>query len=311
MKHHPMFGLLIATFGVLVLTPDVLFMRLSRMDAFQMMAWRGFLMGAVLVLAWFVLDGRSKRADLLALASGAGVTVVLCHIANSTLFNVGIAYAPVSVVLFGAATVPVFSAIAAYLLAGEKVGRATWVTIALVLVGIGIAVLGDGEAGIGLNSASLIGAVAGLGVAIAFSLSFVVLRSHRSLAILPTIGLGALLSGCLGLILTGPAAAFDGAVWAIAISGALLLPISFFAISLATRHTHPSNVSLILLLETVLGPAWVWYGIGERPTPQMLFGGAIVVLSLAAYLLYMRRTMPETIPPVTSRSANGGPSRAA
>jgi drug/metabolite transporter (DMT)-like permease len=135
MKNHPMFGLLVATFGVLVLTPDVLFMRLSRMDAFQMMAWRGLLMGAVLLLAWLVLDGRNKRADLLALASGAGVTVVLCHIANSTLFNVGIAYAPVSVVLFGIATVPVFSAIAAYLLAGETVGRATWITIVSVFVG--------------------------------------------------------------------------------------------------------------------------------------------------------------------------------
>jgi drug/metabolite transporter (DMT)-like permease len=192
-------------------------------------------------------------------------------------------------VLFGAATVPVFSAIAAYLLAGETTGRATWITIAMVLVGIGIAVFSDGSNGVGLNVTSLIGASAGLGVAMAFAISFVTLRIHRSLAILPTLGLGALLTGCLGLVITGPEVIFEGNVWAITISGALLLPISFFAISLATRHTHPSNVSLLLLLETILGPAWVWYGIGERPTPQMIFGGAIVVLSLAAYLLHTRR----------------------
>ena len=112
---------------------------------------------------------------------------------------------------------------------------------------------------------------------------------HRSLAILPTIGLGALLSGSVGLMVTGPGAVFEGDVWAITISGALLLPVSFFAISLATRHTHPSNVSLLLLLEMILGPAWVWYGIGERPTLQMIVGGAIVVLSIAAYLLHARR----------------------
>jgi drug/metabolite transporter (DMT)-like permease len=288
MKNHPMFGLLLATFGVLVLTPDVLFMRLSGMDAFQMVAWRGLLMGTVLLVAWLVLERRRKWADLMALASGAGITVLSCHVANATLFNVGIAHAPVAVVLFGAATVPVFSAIAAYLLAGETTGRATWITIAMVLVGIGIAVFSDGSKGVGLNVASLIGASAGLGVAMVFAISFVTLRIHRSLAILPTLGLGALLTGCLGLVTTGPGAVFEGNVWAITISGAVLLPISFFAISLATRHTHPSNVSLLLLLETILGPAWVWYGIGERPTPQMIVGGAIVVLSLAAYLLHAR-----------------------
>jgi drug/metabolite transporter (DMT)-like permease len=90
-------------------------------------------------------------------------------------------------VLFGAATVPVFSAIAAYLLAGETTGRATWITIAMVLVGIGIAVFSDGSNGVGLNVTSLIGASAGLGVAMAFAISFVTLRIHRSLAILPTL----------------------------------------------------------------------------------------------------------------------------
>lgn len=83
----------------------------------------------------------------------------------------------------------------------------------------------------------------------------------------------------------------QGEIWAITVSGAILLPVSFFAISLANRYTHPSNVSLLLLLETVLGPAWVWYGVGERPTPQMILGGAIVILSLAAYLFHMRRRM--------------------
>lgn len=138
------------------------------------------------------------------------------------------------------------------------------------------------------------------------------MKNHPMFGLLvATFGLGALLSGCLGLALTGPAAAFEGAVWAIAVSGALLLPVSFFAISLATRHTHPSNVSLILLLETVLGPAWVWYGIGERPTPQVFFGGAIVVFSLAAYLLHARHAVREATPPAAPRSPEGGPHHAA
>ena len=69
----------------------------------------------------------------------------------------------------------------------------------------------------------------------------------------------------------------------------IILPISFFLLSFAARYTHASNVSLALLLETVLGPVWVWIGTPERPTPMMLFGGFIVILSLLTYLIVMRR----------------------
>lgn len=364
MANHPQFGLLLAAFGALVLTPDALFMRLSGMGTAPMLAWRGLLMGGALVLAWLVLARGRRRADLGALLSGAGLTVAASQFFNSTLFSYGIATAPVPVVLFGVAAVPAFAAVFARLLAGEPTHWSTWATIAAVATGIAVAVLGDGigpgaghavgpalgpdagsavgpeagpDAGAGVgpgggpavgpdvaagagsragssagsgagsgaggwDAAALRGALAGLGVAATLALIFVTLRARPGVPILPAIGCGAILAGSAGLVSAGPAGVFDGAVWAIAVSGALILPVSFFALSLASRHTHASNVSLLLLLETVLGPAWVWAVLGERPTAAMILGGAIVVLSLAAYLLYMRRrTDPEAAPPVLPR----------
>jgi drug/metabolite transporter (DMT)-like permease len=67
-------------------------------------------------------------------------------------------------------------------------------------------------------------------------------------------------------------------------TGAVILPLSFGALSMASRHTHASTVSSLFLLETVFGPLWVWWGIGEAPTPAMLLGGVIVIGSLAIYL---------------------------
>ena len=43
-------GILIAFLGALLLTPDTLFMRLSEMDVWTMLFWRGFQMGAILIL---------------------------------------------------------------------------------------------------------------------------------------------------------------------------------------------------------------------------------------------------------------------
>ena len=59
MTRHPLFGLFLATFGALVLTPDALFMRLSGMGGYQMVGWRGLLMGAVMVALWALTSRRS------------------------------------------------------------------------------------------------------------------------------------------------------------------------------------------------------------------------------------------------------------
>lgn len=294
MTRHPLFGLLLAAAGALILTPDALFMRLSGMGAAQMLAWRGLLMGTALLLVWLLLARGDLRGDLRALFTVAGLSVIASQIVNAVLFSYGIATAPVSVVLFGVAAVPAFAAVFAWILIGEATHWSTWAAIAAVTLGIGIAVLGDGGGIAGFNAAALRGALAGLGVAATLAIIFVLIRANARLPILPAIGCGALIAGAIGFAMTGPAAVMDGAVWAIVISGALLLPVSFFALSLASRYTHASNVSLLLLLETILGPAWVWYGTSEAPTPTMVLGGGIVVISLAIYIVYTGRRQART-----------------
>jgi len=192
------------------------------------------------------------------------------------------------VMLLAVATVPVFAALFARIIIGEPTRRATWVTIVAVLAGIALAVFG-GKGAVTLGSDALLGALAGLGVAMVLALNFVILRARPDLPIPLLIGLGAALAGVTGVAVTGPAQMAEGAVWAIAITGLVILPVSFFSLSLASRHTHASNVSLLLLLETVLGPLWVWLGVGEAPTPMMVAGGVIVVGSLAVYLWHTGR----------------------
>lgn len=81
----------------------------------------------------------------------------------------------------------------------------------------------------------------------------------------------------------------QGVLPAILLTALVILPLSFFLLSQASRHTAAANVSLLLLLETVLGPLWVWLGTGEAPTWRMLTGGAVVIIALAAFLLHERR----------------------
>ncbi|WOI55456.1 DMT family transporter [Palleronia sp. LCG004] len=288
MPQNSTFGLSLALAAVLLLSPDTLLMRVSGLDGFEMMAWRGGLVSIVMLSLWLVTS-RDRSGDLAAFASGPGLVATLCQAANAILFATGIAVAPVAVVLFALATVPIWAAILGALFLGDRIGRATAVTCIAVLAGIGLSVLAGGHGDGGVNP--VLGAFCGLLTAIALAGAFTSYRAAPRLPIMLSLGVGAGLGGTLGLVVSGGGEADGLALTAIATTGAIILPAAFFMLGSASRYTSGANVSLFMLLETVLGPIIVWIALGEAVPPLSLLGGAIVVVSLALYLSHQRRAL--------------------
>ena len=292
LKNPSTVGLSLALFGALLLTPDTLFMRISELDGFTMLAWRGGLsgIGYLLIWAWFSLRLELKIPNVLTLSFAI---VVICQIINATFFSLAIAVAPVTIVLISVATAPIFSAILSWFFLGETLSKFSIGTAILVLFGLYISVLGGDATLIELDTSTLLGALFGLGVAFTLAMNFTIIRKDKNVPFVLAIGIGALLAGSLGLLCA------DNLYWppvknmaAIAVTGIIILPVSFCTLSYAARFVPSSTVSLIMLLETVLGPLWIWWGIGEVPTNAMLLGGAIVVFSLTAFLINQRRNRP-------------------
>jgi len=292
LKNPGTIGLSLALFGALLLTPDTLFMRLSELDGFTMLAWRGGLSGVgyILIWAWFSLRLELKIPNLLTLSFAI---VVICQIINATFFSLAIAVAPVTIVLISVATVPIFSAILSWFFLGETLSKFSIGTAILVLFGLYISVLGGDATLIELDTSTLLGTLFGLGVALSLAMNFTIIRKDKNVPFVLAIGIGALLAGSLGLLCA------DNLYWppvknmaAIAVTGIIILPVSFCTLSYAARFVSSSTVSLIMLLETVLGPLWIWWGIGEEPTNAMLLGGSIVIFSLAAFLINQSKNRP-------------------
>ena len=63
----------------------------------------------------------------------------------------------------------------------------------------------------------------------------------------------------------------------------------FHILELGLTETNSQFVSLILLLESVLGPLWIWMGTGDQPSNLTLAGGFIVIFSIGSYLLYSKQ----------------------
>lgn len=276
-------GVLYALYGTLVLTPDTLFMRLSGLDPVAMTGWRGVLMGLCVLLLW-LLRRRTPRADLAALAGGPGLTVVLCYSLHMFLFSLGVAAAPVAFVLMGLATMPVVSALLSRWILHEPSPPALWPTTGLVFSGLAIAVFAGHESDADSLVAALTGVLAGLGVAVLMSVSFVCFRARPALPVTLPMGIGALGGGAVAMVLSGGGGLMAGTLWPILLTSIVVLPVSFLLLNSATRLTRTATVSLVLLLETVLGPFWLWAVLGEPVTAGVLGGGALVLASLGFYL---------------------------
>ena len=278
-------GLMLALAGALLLTPDTLLMRLSGLDGGAMLAWRACLAGLVFLSIGLIARFKEEKGNRARVSSFGFWSLVICQIGNASFFAFGIALAPVAVVLMAVATVPVIAALLGYFLLGELADRCVWATIVLVFSGILMSVAGDIERGMNIDFKTLLGACCGLAVAISLAFNFVIIRKNKTVPFELAIGLGALIAGCTAFYLWPAAWQVRGASLVyISVTGLIILPVSFFLLSKASRLTSAANVSMIMLLETVLGPLWVWLGIKETPNSLTLLGGVLVVGALGFFL---------------------------
>ena len=277
-KNRPKsYGNFLALIGVLILTPDTMVMRLSNLDRWPLMGWRGVLMGITLLILWSLFQSSNKGKKISSIYNWQGVVVILAFGINSVTFTLGIQETSVMVVLTAVATMPVFAAFFSVFFMKESQGLAGWATIIFAMVGV-VIVVSDGNNAIGHpEGSSLLGAIYGCITASGLALAFTMARKYRELEIIPAAAIGSLLSGIFGFILSAENSIFTAPIWTIVSMGILILPVSFGLISIAPRYTTSAIVSLIMLLEMVIGPFWVWIAIGEKPSITMILGAFLVI----------------------------------
>jgi drug/metabolite transporter (DMT)-like permease len=86
----------------------------------------------------------------------------------------------------------------------------------------------------------------------------------------------------------------------LALLGVVVLPLAFGLIAVGPRYLPAPEVSLIMLLEAVLGPLWVWLVLHEVPSVTTFVGGAVLIGTLSVHaLIGLQRAQavaPATLP---------------
>lgn len=284
-KYPKRYGSFLAIIGVLILTPDTMVMRFSNLDKWSLMGWRGILMGITLFILWNFFIKCEKRKELKSLFSFQGIIFIFAFAINSICFTLGIIETSVMVVLTAVATMPVFAAILSSVFMRESQGFLGWITIILAMIGVYI-VVSDGNNAVGHPEGSVVlGGFFGILTAFGLALIFTLSRRYPELGVVPAGGIGAFISGLVGFSLSSIDYIFNAPIWTILCMGVLILPLSFIFLFIAPRYTSSSVVSLVMLLEMVIGPFWVWIGVGESPSIVMIYGAALVVFAITFHIV--------------------------
>ena len=170
---------------------------------------------------------------------------------------------------------PFMAALAAWVLMRERLSLRTWIAMAGALIGIALMFIESFGAG------RMIGNLVALFVPLAYGINVAILRkSHAQGDMVMAVLVGSFISALVTLPLAWPFQASGHDLALLGLMGVLQLAVGCILFVRATPHLTAAEISLIGLLESILAPFWVWWGVGERPSQLALVGGAIVIASL-------------------------------
>ena len=267
-------GILMSLGGVFVLSPDSLLIRLAGLDDYTLIFYRGlFPIFSISLVLWIYYRKRFLPA-LLAIGWAGILNGVLFSAVNISFIG-AIQRTSVANTLLFLASAPVFAAILSLLVLRENQRPSTWLIIALSVISIFI--IGWGSYG----SDGLLGDLLALACAFFTACSAILLRYKKHLDLVPSVILGSLFSACYALTQTTDLAISTTQLFYLAIIGFLLVPFAFTVLTIAPRFANSAEVQLVYLLESVLGPLWVWLVINETPSMNTLVGGSMLLISVA------------------------------
>ena len=174
-------------------------------------------------------------------------------------------------VVFIISTQTVFLPILAYFFLKEKISSRGTVAIVLAMIGVTL-MIGDS-----LGTGSLYGNLVALAIPINFSILILIIRKYPKVDMIPAIFYAGIFSCLYGLILLEGMSISSKDVWLSFLLGVPQLAFGFIFITIGSRTTPAVMVGLLMLMETIFAPIWVWLFYNEIPPTSVLIGGLIII----------------------------------
>ena len=269
-------GSLLAFVAVMFITPDSLFIRLSNVDTWGLVFYRGIIPFFTVFLGMLIIYKVSFFKMLFSSGYHGLIYVGTFTVTNIT-FVVSIQNTNVANTLVMIAMAPMLSAILGGIFLKETPDKKTWVAIFITFISA-IYIFYDS-----LKLGNIFGDVLGLITALGLAIGAVTIRSAKSKNLVPAAVVGKLFVALFALIFIENFALVDKDIIIVPLMCILCVAIPFVLVTIAPRFIPAAEVNLFFLLETIIGPIWVWFIIKEQPSLETLQGGSVIIATIAIH----------------------------
>ena len=269
-------GSLLAFIAVIFITPDSLFIRLSNVDTWGLVFYRGIIPFFTVFLGMLIIYKLNFFKILLFSGYHGLIYVGTFSITNIT-FVVSIQNTNVANTLVMIATAPMLSAILGAIFLKEPPDKKTWISIIITFIAI-IYIFSDS-----LKLGNIYGDILGFITAIGLAVGAVTIRSAKSKNLVPAAVVGKLFVATFALFFIESFVLENKDLIIVPLMCILCVAIPFVLVTIAPRFIPAAEVNLFFLLETIIGPIWVWMIIKEQPSVETLYGGAVIIITIATH----------------------------
>ncbi len=277
-------GSLLAFVAVIFITPDSLFIRLSNIDTWGLVFYRGMIPFATVFFGMLVIY-KLNFFKILFNSGYHGLIYVCTFSVTNITFVVSIQNTNVANTLVMIATAPMLSAILGAIFLKEPPDKKTWISIIVTFFAI-IYIFFDS-----LKIGSFYGDVLGFITALGLAVGAVTIRSAKTKNLVPAAVVGKLFVASFALFFVESFILSEKDLIIVPLMCILCVAIPFVLVTIAPRFIPAAEVNLFFLLETIIGPIWVWLIIKEQPSLETLQGGLVIITTIAIHsFLKLRKT---------------------
>ncbi len=269
-------GSLLAFIAVFFITPDSLFIRLSAIETWGMLFYRGAIPFIVVLTGLLIFYKKNFFKVLLSMGMHGVFYALIFAITNIT-FIVSIQNTNVANTLVMIAMAPMLSAILGGIFLKELPDKKTWVAI-FVTFGAAVYIFYDS-----IQLGNFIGDLFGLITALGLAIGAVIVRSAKNKDLVPAAVIGKLLVAIFAVSFVKSFALVEMDLIIVPLMCVMCVALPFVLVTIAPRFISAAEVNLFFLLETIIGPIWVWLFINEQPTLETIQGGSIIILTIAIH----------------------------
>ncbi len=269
-------GSLLAFVAVMFITPDSLFIRLSNVDTWGLVFYRGIIPFMTVLLGMIIIY-KLNFFKILFTSGYHGIFYVITFSVTNITFVVSIQNTNVANTLVMIATAPMLSAILGAIFLKEPPDKKTWISIIITFLAI-IYIFFDS-----LKLGNFYGDVLGFVTAIGLAVGAVIIRSAKNKNLVPAAVVGKLFVATFALLFIESFVLVGKDLLIVPLMCILCVAIPFVLVTIAPRFIPAAEVNLFFLLETIIGPIWVWLIIKEQPSLETLQGGLIIITTIAIH----------------------------